>query len=81
MAGEIDIDKVQKSIKIERVLARMVEKKFGKEGDDGKTVAYVRALEEATRGFQLTVEDYEEIAKEAKQALETRIINRNRKAK
>lgn len=73
---EPNIDKKQVSIRAERILCRCVEKKFGKPNED-KVVAYIRALEEATRGFKLTAQDYAEIAKDAQAAYDKRMAKRH----
>ncbi len=47
-------------------LCRKVERKYLREDDTANSIAYIRALEDATRGVVLTTKDYEEIAAEVK---------------
>lgn len=46
-------------------LCRKVEKKFAKNSDAAGSLAYIRALEEATRDVLLSAKDYQAIAREA----------------
>lgn len=83
MPHELDIDKVLRAQNVERLLDKMVLRKFGRPSDNGCiSTAYIRALEEATRDTKLTLEDYEEVAKDAAEAYRKRMANRkNRKNK
>jgi hypothetical protein len=54
--------KRQVAIRLDLHLCRAVEKKYRFEDDTTDVVAYVRALEDATRDVILTSEDYEMIA-------------------
>lgn len=82
MAHELDVDKVNRSQNVERLLDKAVIRKFGKPEDKGiVSYAYIRALEEATRDVKLTVEDYQAAADEAKEALRKRLEKRRNGAR
>ena len=66
MSNMPDITKRQVSTRIDIELCRKVEKEFSRPGDKAKSLAFVRALEEATRDIELDDEDYELIAAEIK---------------
>ena len=67
MANMPDITKRQVSTRLDIELCRKVEKEFTRTGDKSKGLAYVRALEEATREIVLDDADYEIIAEEIRQ--------------
>ena len=64
MSNMPDINKRQVSTRVDIELCRKVEKEFARPGDKSKNVAFIRALEEATRKIQLDDADYDLIAKE-----------------
>lgn len=66
MANMPNVNNRQIGLRPSIELCRKVEKKYAKDGDKGTSVAYVRALEDATRDVILTVADYRAIAAEAK---------------
>lgn len=67
MSDQPDCDKRQVGLRVEIETCRKVEKKYG-QPEDGrvKSLAFVRALEDATRGVKLTADDYAAIAAEAR---------------
>lgn len=67
MSGMGDVNKRQVSTRLDIETCRKVEKTFSRPEDGGKkSLAYVRALEEATRNVVLEEEDYEIILAEVK---------------
>lgn len=67
-------------VRLELTLCKAIERKYAKEGDENKSVAYIRALEDATRKVILTAEDYRQIAEEVERNEKARIAKRrNRK--
>lgn len=66
MSNMPDVNKRQISARVDIELCRKVEKEFARPGDKTKGVAYVRALEEATRKIRLDDADYEMIAEEVR---------------
>lgn len=76
MSNEGDIDKRQVGIRVDLDVCRKVEKKFSLPEDSTRSVAFIRALEEATRGVRLTAEDFKIIAAEAEDNLKKRIARR-----
>lgn len=77
MAHELNCDKINRGINPERLLDKAVIRKFGKPSDKGQvTLAYIRALEEATRDVRLTPKDYQDAADEARIAHEKRMAKR-----
>ena len=58
-------------------LCRKVERKYLRDDDRGNSVAYIRALEDATRDVRLTTKDYSEIAAEARRNAQRRKAARN----
>lgn len=66
MSNMPDVNKRQVANRLDVELCRKVEKGFTREGDKGKNLAYVRALEEATRDILLDDHDYELIRAEIK---------------
>lgn len=72
MASELALDKERARLAIPLRIGFKVRRYFSKPGDKSPVEAYIRALEEATRKFDLTKEDYEEIGE---------IVEANRKAR
>ena len=67
MPNQPACDKRQMGIRLDLDTCRKVEKKYGQPEDGGKkSLAYIRALEDATRGVHLDPEDWEAIAAEAR---------------
>lgn len=66
MSNMPDVNKRQVANRLDVELCRKVEKGFTREGDASKNLAYVRALEEATRDIELDDDDYEIIAAEVR---------------
>lgn len=64
MANMGKTNKKQIAVRLELTTCRAVEKKFKKSGDTSDVVAYIRALEEATRDVILTKEDYKIIQRQ-----------------
>ena len=62
MANMGKTTKRQVAIRLDLHLCRAVEKKFRRDDDTSDVVAYIRALEEATRDVILTASDYKIIA-------------------
>lgn len=66
MSDQPDCDKRQIGIRLELDICRKVEKKYAQPEDGGKkSLAYIRALEDATRGVDLDPEDWQAIADES----------------
>jgi len=72
MASELALDKERARLGIPLRISFKVRRYFSKPGDRSDVDAYIRALEEATRNFELTKEDYEAIGA---------IVEANRKAR
>lgn len=72
MSGEGDIDKRLVHLRIPLETCRAVEKGFSRPGDTAKSTAFIRALEEATRGIPLTPADYAAIKAESDENLKKR---------
>ena len=66
MSNMPDVNKRQVSTRVDIELCRKVEKEFSRRDDKSKNIAFIRALEEATRDIQLDDADYKLIAKEIK---------------
>lgn len=64
MANMGKTTKRQVAIRLDLHLCRAVEKKFRHADDTNEVVAYIRALEDATRDVVLTAADYKIIAKQ-----------------
>lgn len=64
MPNEGKCDKRLIHLRVDLETCRAVEKKYGQPEDDARSVAFIRALEDATRRVELTSEDYELILKE-----------------
>ena len=79
MSNEGDIDKRQVGIRVDLDTCRKVEKKYRQPEDSNRTIAFIRALEDATRNVRLTAEDYKLIAAEAEANLRRRLQNRRSK--
>lgn len=62
MANMGKTSKRQVAIRLDLHLCRAVEKKFKRENDISDAVAYIRAIEAATRDVLLTADDYKIIA-------------------
>lgn len=74
---ELSVDKINRGINVPRALDRMVKKHFSRPEDkDQIAPAYIRALTEAVGPYDLTPEDYRQIAEEMEQALKKRMVNR-----
>lgn len=57
MANTPDINKKQVGLRLDLELCQKVEKHFTRDGDKNAALAYVRALEEATRKVKLDLHD------------------------
>ena len=77
MANMPNVNNRQIGLRPSIELCRKVEKKYLKAGDSGKSLAYIRALEDATRDVLLTAKDYQAIAREAKANERARKESRN----
>lgn len=66
MSNMPDPTKRQVSTRIDIETCRKVEKTFSRPGDKSKNLAYIRALEDATRDVILDEADYEIILAEVK---------------
>ena len=64
MANMGKTSKRQIAIRLDLHLCRAVEKKFHRADDESEVVAYIRAIEDATRDVLLTANDYKIIAKQ-----------------
>lgn len=73
----LDARTISATVKIE--VCRKVESKFRYDERDSLSVIYARALEEATRDVELTVEDYAAIQKEMERNAERRKAKRAKK--
>ena len=67
MANMGKVTKRQVAIRIEIEQCVAVEKKYLRPSDRNKVVAYIRAIEDATRDVVLTPSDYTKIAKEVRE--------------
>lgn len=76
MSNEGDVDKRQVGLRCDLDLCRKVEKKFSRPEDESKSIAFIRALEDATRTVHLTAEDYDAIAAEARANMSRRMAKR-----
>lgn len=76
MSNEGDLGKRKVNIRIGIEVCRKVSVKYGRPEDNGDAVAFVRALEDATRGVSLKPEDYAAIAEEVQGNLESRMSKR-----
>lgn len=76
MANMGKTNKRQVSVRIELTTCRAVEKKFKRAGDTSDVVAYIRALEEATRDVILTKEDYKIIQEQIEENEASRDVQR-----
>ena len=66
MANMPNVNNRQIGLRPSIELCRKVEVKYAKDGDKGGSLAFIRALEDATRDVCLTVKDYQAIAREAR---------------
>lgn len=66
MANMGKLTKAKINLRIDLHTCRAVEKKYSMPGDNGKSLAYIRALEDATRGVILDANDYKIILAEIK---------------
>ena len=68
-------------MRLELQLCKAIERKYGKPSDGNKrSLAYIRAIEDATRDVILTADDYREIAAEMERNQAARMAKRrNRK--
>lgn len=66
MANMGKTTKRQVAIRLDTDLCIKVEKKYSQPKDGNKVTAYIRALEDATRGVILTSHDYRMIAEEVR---------------
>ena len=84
MSNQPDCDKRQVGLRVDLDTCRKVERKY-RQPEDGnnKSLAFIRALEDATRGIRLTPEDYDIIAAESHRNREKRAkkLARRRAAK
>lgn len=76
MANMGKTNKRQIAVRLELTVCRAVEKKFKKPGDASDVIAYIRALEEATRDVILNANDYKIIQHEIE---ENELNRKNRK--
>lgn len=80
MANEIAVNKKRIRMNVPLVLARKVEKTFGKANDKALSSAYIRALEEVTRKIILTKADYDAIGKQVDANMNSRMARRKERA-
>lgn len=74
---ELSTDKINRGINVPRALDKMVIKHFSRPEDNNQVApAYIRALTEAVGPYDLTAEDFRQIADEIEQALNNRMSNR-----
>lgn len=76
MAGEIGITHRHPTLNIEDVLDELVQEVFRRPHDKGKNEAYVRAFEEATRGYQLSTDGLAKCLRERRQKEKARMEKR-----
>ena len=69
MANQPSPDNVQRSLRVQRDLDAKIQKKFRVDESMNIKDCYIIALIFATRGVDLSVEDYERIAIEKKEAI------------
>lgn len=75
-SGERRIDARTVGFDVSRDLHRAILKMFGMPEDDGYSPSYRRALQEVTAGYELTAQDFRELAEEQELALEVRHAKR-----
>ena len=80
MSNEGKLDKRLVTMRVAIETCRKAEAKFGQEGDQSWRESLIRALEEATRDYQLTADDYREIAREVEENRKARDEKRSRNA-
>ena len=81
MSNEGSLDKRVFTMRVAIETCKKAEAKFAQEGDASWRDSLIRALEEATRDYQLTPDDYREIAAEIEANRQARKENRSRKEK
>jgi len=79
MANEGKVSKRVVSARAEIELCKKVETKYSRHDDKDKTIAFIRALEDATRDVVLTAKQWEEIALEVKENEKKRVNKRMKK--
>lgn len=80
MSNEGSLDKRLFTARVAIETCKKAESKYGKKGDKSWRESLVRALEDATRDYQLTADDYRAIADEIDANRKARIEKRNRNA-
>ena len=81
MSGEGSLDKRVFTIRVAIDTCRKAEAKYAQEGDESWRDSVIRALEDATRDYQLSPSDYLEIAAEVEANRRARQAKREKKAK
>ena len=76
MSNEGNCDKRKINLRVSIETCEKVLKKYSQKGDDGAAVSFVRALEDATRGIELSAEVYAEISKEVQANRDKRMAKR-----
>lgn len=66
MANQPNVNKRHVTIRVNVETCRAVEKKFGRSDDSSASLAFIRALEDATRDVVLSADDYQRIADEVR---------------
>ena len=79
MSGEGSLDKRHFSIRVAIETCRKAEAKYAQEGDESWRDSVIRALEDATRDYQLSPEDYRQIAAEVEANRLARSAKRQKK--
>ncbi len=72
MSNMPSIKKVQRGIRVPLELDAAVLRGYARENDKSEVIAYLRALEEATRHVQLTADDLIKIGEKAKANMKKR---------
>ncbi len=80
MSNEGSLDKRIFTVRVSIETCKKAEAKFAKDGDKSWRESIVRALEEATRDYQLSPDDYREIAAEVEANRKSRKEKRSRNA-
>ena len=81
MSSEGSLDKRLFTARVSIETCRKAESKYRQDGDKTWRDSLVRALEDATRDYQLTADDYRAIADEIEANRQSRIEKRNHHAK
>jgi hypothetical protein len=80
MSNEGKLDKRLVTLRVAIETCRKAEAKYGQESDESWRESLIRALEDATRDYQLTPDDYRAIAAEVEANRVARQEKRNRHA-